>query len=237
MVRCIRHSRSARLLHECAECPDASIHQCTEAFASRRISQRASGCRLGDWCNWPRNFKNTLLRGHTKHFTPKRKWCEALSLKSDRPYYVDFSVFDRSGKVSKSCNSEKFSKELWFVWVIPWNEACLKKQSYMISSGCMLRDFSKLPQNVLKNMIFDFSNDADFNFFLELRFRRAVVRQSTKYWSRDRLLKEFFQCPNGWYWRRVRQCSCVEFPVERIFSDFHTEGNHNNLDCFHELHL
>ena len=42
----------------------------------------------------------------------KEKWCEALSLKSDRPYYVDFSVFDRSGKVSKSRNSEKFCKEL-----------------------------------------------------------------------------------------------------------------------------
>ena len=25
----------------------------------------------------------------------KEKWCEALSLKSDRSYYVDFSVFDR----------------------------------------------------------------------------------------------------------------------------------------------
>ena len=98
----------------------------------------------------------------------KEKWCEALSLKSDRPYYVDFSVFDRSGKVSKSRNSEKFSKELWFMWVTPWNEACLKKQSYMISSGCMLRDFSKLPQSEVKNMISDFLNDADFNFFLEL---------------------------------------------------------------------
>ena len=157
MVRCIRHSRSARLLHECAECPDASIHQCTEAFASRRISQRASGCRLGDWCNWPRNFKNTLLRGHTKHFTPKRKWCEALSLKSDRPYYVDFSVFDRSGKVSKWCNFGKFLKKMSMLHTLSWSEACIEKQSYMVPSGCMLWDFPKLLWNHVKNMIFDFS--------------------------------------------------------------------------------
>ena len=118
---------------------------------------------------WLRDLEKYAHHGTKQNIQhQKEKWCEALSLKSDRPYYVDFSVFDRSGKVSKSRNSEKFSKELWFMWVTPWNEACLKKQSYMISSGCMLRDFSKLPQSEVKNMISDFLNDADFNFFPEL---------------------------------------------------------------------
>ena len=76
---------------------------------------------------WLRDSEKRTPRDKTKHSAPKKKWCEALSLKSDRPYYVDFSVFDRSGKVLKSRNSEKFCKELWFMWVIPWNQACLKK--------------------------------------------------------------------------------------------------------------
>ena len=121
---------------------------------------------FGVWLRDLEKYALHVTKQNIQH--QKEKWCEALSLKSDRPYYVDFSVFDRSGKVSKSCNSEKFSKELWFVCVISWNEACLKKQSYMISLGCMLRDFSKLPQSEVKNMISDFLNDADFNFFPEL---------------------------------------------------------------------
>ena len=58
--------------------------------------------------------KSECANQRTRQSIPhqKEKWCEALSLKFARPYYVVFPVFDRSGKVSKSFNSEKFLKKI-----------------------------------------------------------------------------------------------------------------------------
>ena len=123
---------------------DATIDCWKNAFDDRNGDLPPNASMLAAWRARLKDFSWFWLRELEKyahHGTEqsiqhhKEKWCEALSLKSDRPYYVDFSVFDRSAKNSKSRNSEKFSKEFWLMWVIPWNEACFKKQSNMISSG------------------------------------------------------------------------------------------------------
>ena len=77
---------------------------------------------------WMRDLEKYAHHGSKQNIQhQKEKWCEALSLKSDRPYYVDFPVFDWSGKVSKWCNFEKFLKKISMMHTLSWSERCIEK--------------------------------------------------------------------------------------------------------------
>ena len=146
---------------------------------------------------------NALISVRRNAFVTKNQWCEALSLKSARPYYVDFFVLEWSRKVSKLINSEKFSKKNWILRVVAWGEACFEKQSYMRSSDCMLRDFWTCSRNQLKNMISNFSSWRKFQFFPEFQFRQTAMVRFIGNWRCARFLQRCIECPDA----SMRQCT------------------------------
>ena len=144
-------------------------------------------------------------------------------MKFPRPYYADFSVFDRLGKVLKTFNFQKFSKKKSMLRFTLWNHSCFKKQSYIRSSKYVVRDFPKALRHHLKNMIFNFSTWRFFSVFEVIQFRRAAMVRCVKPFGYDwslRLSSEFLdaptrQCVGAWANAPMRQSAhaqnCREF--------------------------
>ena len=83
-----------------------------------------------------------------------------------RPYYIDFSVFHRLGKVSKTFNFQKFSKKKSMLRFTLWNHSCFKKQSYIRSSKYVGGDFPKAFNIIWKIWYSIFQHDdLFFNFW------------------------------------------------------------------------
>ena len=63
------------------------------------------------------NYNNLEFFWPLQLWFPELSWCEALSLKFARPYYVDFSVNSQTGKVyGNDIDSSKFAVLLADTW-------------------------------------------------------------------------------------------------------------------------